>query len=366
MMDEGDARARDSATRDVSGEEAQRQDPATDPSEGETAITDFGTPTEHASEVVAEREVATFGDPDPPPSREGVKRVLAFLNEVAGGRKLLTACRELSDAGADYFAVVAPQNLPIVGQLVDVEERRAAAQSRVDVTQSVLREFGIQAEGAVMDPEPSLALDDAVRATQPDYMLLSCLYETRFGLTRKDLVEWAKDRYGRVEHIPVRVDDDAVRWDLTHTLVVATQTVNSQDLVDRLEERAKERPHRYTFICPRSGAISREEVCSRLAATLAEMYRNEIDATGQPMSPDPYHAIENAIEHYRIDDILISTLAGEQSKWLQEGLIEKVQALTDKPLEHIESGTEPAASTSTAATNTAAESTAAVEAGEAS
>jgi hypothetical protein len=316
--------------------------------EGTTArdagqITDVGTPSEHASEVVAKREVATFGDPDPPPSREGAKRILCFLNEVAGGRKLLTACRELSGAGADYFAVVAPQNLPIIGQLVDVEERRAAAQSRVDVTQSVLREFGIDSEGAVMDPEPALALDDAVRATKPDHILLSCLYDTRFGLTRKDLVEWAKARYDAgVEHIAVRVDDDAVRWDLTHTLVVATQTVNSKDLVARLEERAKEGPHRYTFICPRSGAISREEVCSRLAATLAEMYRNEIDATGQPMSPDPFSAVQNAIEHYRIDDILISTLRGEQSKWLEEGLIEKVQGLTDKPVEHIESGTEPA------------------------
>jgi hypothetical protein len=313
---------------------------------GTEAITDVGTPSEHASEVVAKREVATFGDPDPPPSREGAKRVLCFLNEVAGGRKLLTACRELSQAGADYFAVVAPQNLPIVGQLVDVEERRAAARSRVDVTQSVLREFGIPSEGAVMDPEPALALDDAVRATKPDHILLSCLYETRFGLTRKDLVEWAKARYDAgVEHIAVRVDDDAVRWDLTHTLVVATQTVNSKDLVARLEERAKEGPHRYTFICPRSGAISREEVCSRLAATLAEMYRNEIDATGQPMSPEPFSAVQNAIEHYRIDDILISTLKGEQSKWLEEGLIEKVQGLTDKPVEHLESGTEPAAST---------------------
>jgi hypothetical protein len=319
------------------------------PQGGETEITDVGTPQEHASEVVAKREIATFGDPDPPPSREGVKRVLCFLNEVAGGRKLLNACRELSDAGAEYFGVVAPQNLPIVGQLVDVEERRDAAQSRVDVTQSVLREFGIESEGAVMDPDPALALDDAVRATQPDYILLSCLYESRFGLTRKDLVEWAKARYDRVEHIPVRVDDDAVRWDLTHTLVVATQTVNSKDLVDRLKQRASESPHRYTFICPRSGAISREEVCSRLAATLAEMYRSEIDATGQPMSPEPFSAIKNAIEHYRIDDVLISTLRGEQSKWLEEGLIEKVKALTDKPLEHVESGTEPATATEPAA-----------------
>ena len=109
--------------------------------------TDLGTPSEHASEVIAAPEPADHGDPDPPPSREGVKRVLIFLNEVAGGRKLLQAARELADGGADYFAVVAPQNQPIVGQLVDVEELRDAAQSRVDVTQSVLAEFGIDVRG---------------------------------------------------------------------------------------------------------------------------------------------------------------------------------------------------------------------------
>ena len=58
--------------------ETQREhsDPAVDSEQGESAITDVGTPSEHASEVTAPREVATFGDPDPPPSREGVKRVL--------------------------------------------------------------------------------------------------------------------------------------------------------------------------------------------------------------------------------------------------------------------------------------------------
>jgi len=229
----------------------------------------------------------------------------------------------------------------------------------------VLREFGIASEGAVMDPEPSLALDDAVRATRPDYVLLSCLYDTRFGFMRKDLVEWAKDRYDRVEHIPVRVDDDAVRWDLTHTLVVATQTVNSRDLVDRLLERARERPHRYTFISPRSGTISREEVVSRLAATLAELYRHEIDATGQPMSPDPFHAVVNAVEHYRIDEILISTLRGEQSKWLQEGLLEKVENHTDIPVEHVESGTERATPSQGPPSDAGAEPTEAVGAREA-
>ncbi len=330
-------------TTEAPQKDAAVESPVEAPSEGGgDAITDFGTPSEHASEVVAEREPASSGDPDAPPSHEGVNRVLIFLNEVAGGRKLVTASRELSDAGASYFAVVAPQNEPDVGQIVTPEEKRDAAQSRVDVTQAVLADFGIDSESAVMDPDPFLALGDAVRATSPDIVLLSALYESRYGLRRRDLVEWAKDNLNtRVEHIPVRVDDDAVKWGLTHTLIVATQTVNSPDLVSRLKERASERPHRYTFISPRSGAVTREQVCAGLAATLAELYRSEVDATGQPMSPPPLPAIKNALEHYRLDEILISTLKGEQSKWLEDGLLEKVKELTDKPIEHVEASPSP-------------------------
>lgn len=265
--------------------------------------------------------------------------VLAFLNEVAGGRKLLQLLRERKDAGAAKIALAAPQNQPMAGQIVDRDELADAARSRVDVTQAVLAEFGIEAEGAVMDPDPLLALDDAIRAYEPAEVLLSCLIESRYGLLRRDLVEWARGRFEvPITHVPVRIDDDAVRWDVTHTLVVATQTVASADLLGRLKARAAETPHRYTFICPRSGQLSREEVCDRLARTLAEMYRNDIDATGQPMSPAPFSAVQNAIEHYRVDEILISTLAGEQSVWLEEGLIDRVQTITDKPVEHVEAG----------------------------
>jgi hypothetical protein len=269
--------------------------------------------------------------------------VLAFLNEVAGGRKLLETIRTRVDGGAQSVALAAPQNQPLAGQIVDRDEVREAAQSRVEVTQAVLAEFGIQSSGAVMDPDPALALDDAVRAFVPAEVLLSCLYDTRFGLTRKDLVEWAKHRFDvPVTHIPVRIEDDAIRWDVTHTLVVATQTVAGADLLAHLKQKAAERPHRYTFISPRSGKITRQEVCARLARTLAELYRSDIDATGQPMSPAPRAAVQNAIEHYRIDEILISTLAGEQSKWLEEGLIEQVRGMTDKPVEHVEAGDSPA------------------------
>ncbi len=265
--------------------------------------------------------------------------VLAFLNEVAGGRRLLESIRERLDAGADGVTLAAPQNQPMAGQIVDRDELREAARSRVEVTQAVLHEFGIVAPGAVFDPDPPIALDDAVRAFEPTEVLLSCLNEDRFGPMRRDLVAWAQARFEvPVTHIPVRIEDDAVRWDVIHTLVVATQTVNSPQLVDRLIARAKERPHRYTIISPASGSLSRREVCDRLARTLAALYREEIDATGQPMSPAPEAAVRNAVEHYRIDEVLISTLAGEQSKWISEGLLDAVKAMTDKPVEHFEAG----------------------------
>jgi hypothetical protein len=266
--------------------------------------------------------------------------LLVFLNEVAGGRKLLAAVRERADK-VPFVAVAAPQNQPAVGQLIDSGELRDAARARVEVTMSILSEYGIESVGEVMDPEPSLALDDAVRAHEPGEVLLSCASGTRFGFTRKDLVAWAEGQLEpdiTVTHIPVRIEDDSVSWEVNHTLVVATKTVAAPDLISRLKERAAGHPHRYTIVCPRSEDVSEPEIVRDLASTLAELYRADIDATGQPMSPDPFHAVQNAIEHYRIDEVLISTFAGETSRWLEGDLIGKVREITDKQVEHLEVG----------------------------
>jgi hypothetical protein len=275
--------------------------------------------------------------------------LLVFLNEVAGGRKLLAAVRERADK-VPFVAVAAPQNQPAVGQLIDSGELRDAARARVEVTMAILSEYGIESVGEVMDPEPSLALDDAVRAHEPGEVLLSCASGTRFGFTRKDLVAWAEGRLEpevKVTHIPVRISDDSVSWEKSHTLVVASQTVAAPDLVGRLKERAAGHPHRYTIVCPRTEDVTEPEIVRDLASTLAELYRADIDATGQPMSPDPFHAVQNAIEHYSIDEVLISTFAGETSRWLEGDLIGKVREITDKQVEHLEVG-RPAATVAAA------------------
>lgn len=295
-----------------------------------------------------------------------MKPLLIFLNEVAGGRKLIAAARERAPE-ASYVVVVAPQNQPVAGQLFDRGEAREAARSRVEITLSVLEEVGIEAIGEVMDPDPDLALGDAIRSHRPSEVLLSCLYDSRFGLTRKDLVEWAGHEFEpetTVTHIPVRIEDDSIRLDLTHTLVVANQTLADPELAKRLIESARERPHRYTIVAPETEGVRVAEMTCNLARLMTLLYEKDIDATGQPMSPDPFSSVENAIAHYRVDDILISTLPGEESRWLAEDLVGKVREITDKPVAHHESGSPPEAVASVVAEGSSVASGSGVDSGD--
>ncbi|MGK2954789.1 MAG: hypothetical protein ACSLFI_03830 [Solirubrobacterales bacterium] len=274
-----------------------------------------------------------------------MKPLVLFLNEVAGGRKLLQATLEKA-GDASYIVVVAPQNQPTAGQLFSPEEANEAARTRVEVTLAVLDEFGIDAVGEVLDPASDLALGDAIRSHRPSEVLLSCLYDSRFGLTRRALEEWAEGTFEpevKITHIPVRIEDDSVSLEVTHTLVVANQTLSSPDLAQRLIERSKDRPHRFTIIAPATDGVPMNKVSRNLAGLMAALYREDIDTTGQPMSPDPFSSIQDAIAHYRVNDVLISTLPGEQSRWLESDLVGRVREITDKPVAHHEAGRSPEA-----------------------
>ena len=51
--------------------------------------------------------------------------------------------------------------------------------------------------------------------------------------------------------------------------------------------------------------------------------------------PDPYTAIQNALQFYAPDDIVISTFPETRSGWLRGDLIGRVRASTGKPVEHV-------------------------------
>src|ERR687894_442899 len=73
----------------------------------------------------------------------------------------------------------------------------------------------------------------------------------------------------------------------------------------------------------------------RLAQTLKELEDAGLEAVGQLVHPDPYTAIQNALQFYAPDDIVISTFPETRSGWLRGDLIGRVQTSTGKPVEHV-------------------------------
>ena len=58
-------------------------------------------------------------------------------------------------------------------------------------------------------------------------------------------------------------------------------------------------------------------------------------AAGMVGDPDPFTAISNALQNFRVDDIVISTFAETKSGWLRSDLIERVRRASGKDVDHI-------------------------------
>ena len=68
---------------------------------------------------------------------------------------------------------------------------------------------------------------------------------------------------------------------------------------------------------------------------LGRLRERGLSAAGMIGDPDPYTAIMNALQYFRVDDIVISTFAETKSGWLRADLIERVRSATGKPVEHV-------------------------------
>ena len=57
---------------------------------------------------------------------------------------------------------------------------------------------------------------------------------------------------------------------------------------------------------------------------------------GQVTHPDPFTSIQNALQFYSVDEIVISTFPDERSGWLRGDLVGRVERSTSKSVEHVE------------------------------
>jgi hypothetical protein len=260
--------------------------------------------------------------------------VLVVANETVGGNKLLEAVKRRAERGPIRCTVICPQNKPRKGFVIYDSSVLSAARIRLQLTLERLRELGIEAIGEVMDPDPFLAVQDAIRVYKPDEIIISTHPYPRSGWLRRDLIgrieSFAKVP---VEHVVVDLQTEPVK----HVLVVANETVGGRRLIETLEKRASESPHRFTVICPQGGKdpSAAQSAQERLDRTLAELRQAGLDVVGQVMDPDPFTSIQNALQYHPADEIIISTFPGRTSRWLRSDLVDRIRGATRRKVEHV-------------------------------
>ena len=265
-------------------------------------------------------------------------KLLVVANETVVGKPLIDAVKARAEKGSVDVHVICPQNMPKAGWVQYGEEARWAAENRLKATLARLSEAGIQATGAIEDPDPYSAIMDELGRTDYDEIIISTHPETRSGWLRRDLIERVKQATRRpVEHVVV---DDPADDRGKETLVVANQTVEDQHLLDLIKSRSSDGRHRFVLIMPQ-GEGAEGDPYERLAHVLRRLEEAGVDAVGQVVHPDPFTAIQNAVQWYPVDDIIISTFEPERSGWLRADLVGRVKSATGKPVEHMIAGETP-------------------------
>jgi hypothetical protein len=276
-----------------------------------------------------------------------MKEILVVANRTLAGAKLLDAVRARASSGEVVrFRLVVPQSEPSAGLVIYDEAVRESAQVRVDLALSAVAAEGIEATGEVGDPDPFLATMDAVGERRPDEIILSTHPATHSGWLRRDLVERIQNASGLpVEHVVVDLEHEGVPFHVT--LVLANKTASGEELLEHLKAKAAQGgAHLFIAVVPqvdgRGGAP--REARARLATMLDKLHAAELLSSGMIGDPDPYTAALNALELFRVDDVVISTLPGERSGWLRSNLIERVRNVTSARVEHVVVG-DPQANT---------------------
>jgi hypothetical protein len=213
-----------------------------------------------------------------------------------------------------------------------------AAQVRVDLARTFLREAGIEAVGEVGDPDPYTAAMDAILEFQPDEVVVSTLPATSSGWLRRDLVERIADASG----LP-----SSTWWSTWRRRACRSRSRSSwptgrpprtrcsSTCASAPRATRQRRLHIVVIPLEGGGGAAAAQARARKAQLLDRLRSSGMLAAGVTGDPDPYTATMNALQFFRIDDIVISTLPATRSGWLRADLISRVRTASNKPVEHI-------------------------------
>src|SRR3954454_6307799 len=131
----------------------------------------------------------------------GPKLLIAVGEAAASTTTLPQAVRSIVDAAGEVFVVAPslPSRLDWLNSDTDAAHERADERLRTVLGQ--LGELGAEARGAVGSDEPGEAFADAIRAFEPDHLLIALRSSPGSGWQEQGLIERVVERFG----LPVTV-----------------------------------------------------------------------------------------------------------------------------------------------------------------
>jgi hypothetical protein len=272
-----------------------------------------------------------------------MRTILAVANETIGGQSLIDTILEKTAGGDTRVVICVPRTKPRFGNIIYDDAVYDAAQIRIDLARGFLRTKGIDSVGDVGDPDPYSATMDAIAEFSPDEVVVSTLPAQASGWLRHDLIERIEGASGLpVTHVVTDIDEEGLPFKVT--LVVANKTTRSDELIDNLKAKAENEQHLFIITIPPEGGggIATQQARARLSQLRERARHAGLVIAGMVGDPDPYTAVMNALQFFRVDDIVISTLPETKSGWMRAHLVERVQKATNCPVEHVVAGAAPA------------------------
>jgi hypothetical protein len=126
-------------------------------------------------------------------------------------------------------------------------------------------------------------------------------------------------------------------------IAVVTDTLAGSESVEAIKQQGNGDGLRVRLIAPAveanvfrhtMGDIDepKREAEQRLEASLAELRRNGIEASGDIGDPDPVQAVQDALLEGPADEVVIFEHAAGQARWFEDGLFEKAKQELKPPL----------------------------------
>jgi hypothetical protein len=117
-------------------------------------------------------------------------------------------------------------------------------------------------------------------------------------------------------------------------LVIANRTVGSPELLHALEARCERGPTAFTILAP-TPRSEREDAQAELETAVEALRAAGLDADGRLGDVDPIVAVGELWNPADFDEVIVSTLPTQASKWLQIDLPHRVARMTGATVTHV-------------------------------